>query len=213
MAVITISREFGSSGTEIAKKVAKALNYRFVDKEIIGEVLKEYGLIEFHEVYDAAPTIWPQFDAQDKKHVQMLNRTILACAKMDDVMLLGRGGFVMLHEYLNVVNIRIRAPLQQRVKNIMEITNIDDPVEAEDYVKEQEKIHHRFLQNYYDIRWDDLSLFQMVIDTCCIPVDMAAEWIVQAAHMLEEKEFDPQETTQAIEVDKVLAKTVAEKVG
>ncbi len=208
MAVITISREFGSAGTEIGKNVAESLNYRFVDKRIVGKVLEEYGLIKFDEVYDEAPTIWTQY-AQDKKHVKMLNRTILAFAHLGDLVLVGRGGYALLQDYANVINIRIRAPFEHRVKNTMQIEAIDDPSEAEDYVKEQDQIRRRFLQTYYDINWDDLNFFELVIDTCCIPDDMAAVWIVQAAGMLEEKDFDPQETTQRIEVDEALAKTVA----
>jgi cytidylate kinase len=39
MAVITVSRQLGSLGTEIAQKVAEVLQYEFVDKEKIGMTL------------------------------------------------------------------------------------------------------------------------------------------------------------------------------
>ena len=46
MAVITVSRQLGSLGTEIAQKVAEVLQYEFVDKEKIGMTLATYGLPE-----------------------------------------------------------------------------------------------------------------------------------------------------------------------
>ena len=53
MAVITVSREFGSGGDVIARNAAEALGYNFVDKEFIGKVLNQYGLVEFDKEYDA----------------------------------------------------------------------------------------------------------------------------------------------------------------
>jgi cytidylate kinase len=44
MAVITISRQYGSGGTEIALRVCNLLDYRFVDKEIIARAVDEVGL-------------------------------------------------------------------------------------------------------------------------------------------------------------------------
>lgn len=44
MAVITISRQFGSGGTEIALRVCDLLDYRFVDKEIIARTVDAVGL-------------------------------------------------------------------------------------------------------------------------------------------------------------------------
>ncbi len=44
MAVITISRQFGSGGSEIAALVSQRLNYTYVDKQIIAEAAKKSGL-------------------------------------------------------------------------------------------------------------------------------------------------------------------------
>jgi hypothetical protein len=45
MAVMTISRELGSEGVTIAKKVAQELGYHFVDKDVIERVLDQYGFV------------------------------------------------------------------------------------------------------------------------------------------------------------------------
>lgn len=46
MAVITISRQFGSGGREIAARVCELLGYRYFDKELIAQVAAEVGLSE-----------------------------------------------------------------------------------------------------------------------------------------------------------------------
>ena len=44
MSLITISRQLGSLGTEIAQAVGEKLNYEFVDKAKIEKALSAYGL-------------------------------------------------------------------------------------------------------------------------------------------------------------------------
>ena len=52
MSVITISREFGNVGDDIGERIAQALGYHFVDKEFVGPVLSQYGLINFDSESD-----------------------------------------------------------------------------------------------------------------------------------------------------------------
>ena len=52
MAVITISGEYGSEASEIARRVAAALNYHYVDPVLIEKILDEYGLVEFKAKYE-----------------------------------------------------------------------------------------------------------------------------------------------------------------
>lgn len=54
MTVITISRQYGSGGTEIAQRVAELLGYQYLDKEVIARAAEEAGLtdqevLEFRE--------------------------------------------------------------------------------------------------------------------------------------------------------------------
>ena len=44
MAMITISRQLGSLGTEIARGVAEELKYEYADKEMVGKIMAGYGI-------------------------------------------------------------------------------------------------------------------------------------------------------------------------
>lgn len=46
MAVITISRQFGSGGSEVAARVCELLGYRYFDKSLIGQVAVGMGLLD-----------------------------------------------------------------------------------------------------------------------------------------------------------------------
>jgi cytidylate kinase len=51
MAVITVSRQYGSGGDEIAAEVCDLLEYKYFDKHLMVEAAAEAGLCE-HEVFD-----------------------------------------------------------------------------------------------------------------------------------------------------------------
>ena len=51
MPVITISRQYGSGGTEIAKRVCSKLGYSYFDKNLMARVASEVGLAE-HDIVD-----------------------------------------------------------------------------------------------------------------------------------------------------------------
>ena len=77
MAVITISREVGSEGSYVGRSVAEALGYHLVDRNVIEEVFKQYGLVRFRDVYDSAPGFWARFDEMRAQTVKLLNQVIL----------------------------------------------------------------------------------------------------------------------------------------
>ncbi len=71
MSVITISRQKGSLGDEIAKAVAEKLKYNCVDKMKISDALADQGLQapDFEKFDGKKPTIWQSLSNQKKKLV------------------------------------------------------------------------------------------------------------------------------------------------
>jgi len=93
MGVITISRQMGSEGTYVGKRLAETLGLKYVDKQELGKIMREYGFSSFDEVYDSKPNFWERFDLQRSSTVDFLIQAMKAVAKVGDVVLLGRGGF------------------------------------------------------------------------------------------------------------------------
>ena len=96
MAVITISREPGSGGFEIAQQVAKSLGYALVDKRTTDGIFRQYGLTRFDDVYSSAPSILDLINADNLLLVSMSNEIVEAVAKRGNVVILGRAGFAVL---------------------------------------------------------------------------------------------------------------------
>ncbi len=210
MAVITISRELGSGGTTISTQVAKRLGYPLIDKDLIETILKQYGMVEFDDLYQSATSIWARFDSSNVQLVKMLNKTILAFASRDHSVILGRGGFAILQDYVNVINVRIQAPLAERVQRLMVTENLNDYRAAEERIKENDRVRNTFIETFYHVKWDAADYFDLVLDTSRVTIPMAIDWIVSAAHELDRTKIRPGMSTREIDIDPVLAKTITD---
>lgn len=216
MSVINISRDFGSEGNTIAEKLAKTLGYHFVEKEFFAAVLSEYGLVEFDGEYDAQPGFWEKlnnqrFERRDEV-VEMLNRTIRAVAQHGNVVILGRSGFEVLGQFANILNVRIQSPIPVRIKRVMEEMKI--PLEgAEVFVKENDKVHISFTQEYYQIPWNAIHAFDLVINTYKISPDLAVTWLVEAVSALGTVQEPGKPALSELEIDPILKKAVSDALN
>jgi cytidylate kinase len=209
MTVITISREIGSEGTQIAKEVAAVLDYHFVDKATIVKMLSQYGFIRFGQEYETLPGLLSRFDSRRAEMVEMLNRVIFALAAHGNVVILGRGSFALLAGYADVLNIRTQAPLPVRIMRIMKQQN-SSPIEAETLVNENDVVRANFIESSYNVRWDTTTLFDLVINTSKVPPESAVNWLVEINDNLGRKGEDSLPSTNEIDVQSVLATVVSE---
>ena len=213
MSVITISREFGSEGDAIARKVAQALDYHFVDQKFIGTILTQYGYVEFDKEFSSLPTFWERFDAQREKQrdvmANMLNQVIQAVAHHGHVVILGRSGFEVLGGFADVIHVRLQAPFPVRVGRVMEQQGLSFE-QAEIAVKKSDKTRVAFVEEFYKVTCDSIHAFDMVLNTGKISPDLAANWLVDIAKVpVSSFEID-KPTTDSIVVDRILTETVSE---
>lgn len=213
MSVITISREFGSEGERIAHEVAQTLGFHFVDQKLIGTLLGQYGYVEFSKEYAVLPTFWERFDAQREKQrdlmVDMLNRILQAVAQHGNVVLLGRSGFEVLGGFADVLHVRIQAPFPVRARRIMAQEGLSFE-QAETLVKENDKVRLAFVEEFYKVPWGAIHAFDLVINTGKIPPEVATDMIIQAVKTFETNLETEKPLLASIQVDRILAETVAE---
>lgn len=149
MRIVTISREFGSGGREIGKKIAKELGYDYYDKEIITNIATNMGINEetVEEVLDkdelqAVPLhYYCTFDGgslMPLPQTEMLleqKKVIEAIAKKGrNFVIVGRNADAILSKY-KPFNIFFCADMDAKIKRCMEHRTDDEPKTA----KEMEK--------------------------------------------------------------------------
>lgn len=215
MSVITISREFGCGGDTLARSVAQNLGYHFVDKEFIGILLGQYGLVEFDREYDHLPGFWEKFNAYREKRrdqmVAMLNQVVGAVAQHGNVVILGRSGFVVLGSFADVLHVRLQAPFSARVERVKGKQNITLK-KAEELVKESDRVRVAFIEEFYQVPWEAMLAFDLVINTAKITPTLATSWVIEAAKAFEPLPAKGRPKTSTIAVDPVLAQAVSDEL-
>jgi cytidylate kinase len=216
VSVITISREFGSEGDAIARKVAQILGYHFVDQKFIGIILGQYGYVEFDKEYQNLPTFWERFDAQREKQrdvmVGMLNHVIQAVAHHGNVVILGRSGFEVLGGFADVLHVRLQAPFSVRVGRVISEQKITFE-EAEALVKKNDKVRLAFVEEFYKVPWGAVQAFDLVVNTGKVFPALTTDWVVDAAKTFVNNMEIGKPTTASIKVDRILAEAVSDELG
>ena len=168
MAVITISGAW-QWRLDIARQVAKQRSYEFVDKRTTDGIFRQYGLTKFDDLYSSAPSILDLLNADNLLLISMANEIVEAVAKRGNVVLLGRAGFSVLGSYADVLNVRIGVPFSDRVQRVMAREGLTDLDAAMARVKEDDEVHRKYVQRFYNKQWDDPTNFDLIIDTASSP--------------------------------------------
>lgn len=214
MAVITISRLVGSRGTLIGKEVAKRMKYDYVDRELIQEIMNQYGEVEFKNIYDKKLSIWDRYSGITNGMLDFFKRVMLSIAKSGNVVIIGRGSFVSLREYDDVLDIMIYAPMNMRIKAIMQMRNIDDPEKAEKYILHKEEVRQSFIEHTYNIKWNQIDNFDLVFNTGKLSPELVIDTIVMAGKNIESRVLGKDSLlTSEIKSDEILDNTVKSLLG
>jgi cytidylate kinase len=212
--VITISSEIGTGGVEIAGRVAAELDYAFVDEHTSDRILRQYGLTKFKELYDSGPSLLDLLRVENLLIISMYNEILEALARRGRVVILSRVGFAVLGGYADALNVRIVAPVAQRVQRILASHGLTDAAAAEEHLREDDIGHRKFVHRFYNRDSDEPAGYGLTIDTGSTSVEDATRQVVEAARAaFRTSAVAGATTTAAIEVDPVLASAIADVMG
>jgi cytidylate kinase len=187
MAIITIARQIGSLGNEIAADVAQRLDYTLVDQARLQDAAEEYGMLksELEEVHERRPTLVTRYlTMRHRAYLDMIQTIIYEYARADDVVILGRGATVLLSDVPSALHVNMFASFDRRVEAVMAHEGITRPL-AEHLVRESDHDRAGYLRYLFDCDWMDPLLYDLMINTDVITRKHACDVIVQAAHAKE----------------------------
>ena len=113
MSIITISRCSYSRGKEVAEKVAAALGYECISREILLEASEQFNIPEIklvRAIHDA-PSILERFTYGKERYVAYLKAALMKHVQKDNVVYHGLAGHFFLQEIPHVFKVRIVADL------------------------------------------------------------------------------------------------------
>jgi len=127
MTIVAISRELGSGGTAVGAAVAKELGFRYVDREVILKAAEAHHVPaeKLEDVDERRLTFWERFDEEKRRFVVFIESAFYAHAEEGNVVMVGRGGPLLLQGVSHALRVRIMAPVEVRVRRVMEEYRLD----------------------------------------------------------------------------------------
>jgi hypothetical protein len=130
----------------------------------------------FGGIFSAAA---PPFAITLKDYVRVMEMVIRNLSQEGSVVLVGRGGQVVLRDVSQALHVQIVAPFQRRVATLVEREGIAER-DASVALKASDRARKDYLRRYHHADWLDPNLHDLVINTGKISPIQAAELVVSA---------------------------------
>ncbi len=195
---ITISREYGSGGAEIARRIAERTRWKLVDDPLLEEIARRAKVPSevarrydecvnpwFHRLVQAVwrgghegAASWVESGAFDADQMmRMWTEVIHEAVTIGQAVIVGRGGQCLLRERRDVFHASVHAPLSFRIENLRRMLGLSEGVE--EMALETDRRRAAFIRRYFGEDWKDYRLYHLVIDAS-IGLDRAVEAILRA---------------------------------
>jgi cytidylate kinase len=203
MRAVTISREYGSGGGEIASRLAKRLGWQLIDHALVERVASELGTsLEEAEAHDeqgegvitrllnSMQYIYPAYTASapptallsdEVAYRETVNKIVRRAAARGHVVIVGRGAQVILADRRDVLHVRIIAPFEQRVAYVMQREGLDRH-SAEARIQRKDHARARHLEQEYHHKPDEAQLYDLVLNTSRLDLESAVALICSTLH-------------------------------
>lgn len=176
--LITIGREYGSGGREIAEILSKDLEIPLFDRNMISMIAKKHGFDEDVLTSEDERLANPFFEpyvpygietgALSERLFSMQSKIIREEADKGPAIFVGRCADDVLSKYPDVVNIFIFAPHEDRIERIMKNESIDDSLAADKIVRRIDKTRKSYYQFYTDKKWGSSQGMDLMINSSAL---------------------------------------------
>jgi cytidylate kinase len=201
MAVVTVSRQYGSGGSEVAERVARALGWKLYDNAVVEEVAQRLrmtpaevsareervpSLVERMASAMAlgAPEMIPMVgdlaaQPSEERMVMVTQRVIEDAVRAGPAVLVGRGAQCMLAR-TDALHVFCYAPVEELVRYAVEV--LDVPFhEAGKKVAEVNHQRQEWVKRHFRRDWRDLANYDLCVNTARLGLDGSAELVTLLA--------------------------------
>jgi cytidylate kinase len=167
MAILTISRRYGSGGRDIGHAVADLLHFEYVDRkrilEDIGKAGQAWG--DFAKQYDEKqPSVYERYKWSFRGFVALNQAQILDYALQDNMVIMGRGGNFLLRGIPFAFRVHLKASMDDRIDRLIKREGIDSG-NARWLIEKVDKEMAGAVYLIYGSAWDDPKQYDRVFDT------------------------------------------------
>jgi len=202
MPIITVSRQYGSGGSEVAARVARALEWHLYDNEVVDEVARRLGMsaedVSAREervpslperiasamalgMPEVMPTVAELAMRPDDERILTVTKRVMEEAVLaGPAVLVGRGAQCMLATRTDALHVYCYAPMDALVSYA--ITNLGVArTDAHRVVEENNRHREQFVKRHWKRNWRDVANYHLCVNTAWLGLDGSADLIVQLA--------------------------------
>lgn len=196
--VITINREAGSGGKEIATKLGELLGVKVYGKEILASIREKYHLTneDIEEIKAAKPGWWSDFcrfykqfgttaaiayesfEVDSSQLYEEEAKILKELVAQESCIIVGRTGFHVFKDNPNAMRILIIANPECRVKRLMERQNVDEKG-AREIMERADKARENYTKAFAGVSRYDARNYDMVLNVSGFTTDQIAQFLAQ----------------------------------
>jgi len=202
MPVITISRMYGSGGSEVAQRVAEALGWSLFDNDMVDAIAERSGLTRAEvsaqdervpsmverlaaalslgspEMLPPVPT--GPMETTEERIVAVTRRVIEEAVQTGPAVFVGRGAQCLLAEREDALHVFCYAPRIALRKYAVDTFKVG-PDEADKMINDQNKQREQYVRRHWNRNWLAQENYHLCVNTAWLGLDGAAEQVLEAA--------------------------------
>ena len=196
MAVITISKEFGTESEKVASQAAKKLGYEYIGEQLIAEIAKELHVSEseaemfrktsqsrilrFVDRYTCS-LVQKVVDREhgcldDKNYYETTKKLVLNVYEAGNAIILGWGGQCILRGNPNALHVRLVKDEETKIREVMKNRNLEHKA-AKAFIEREESDLKAYIEHYFNEDWNAAHLYDLIIDMGKTSVEQAVDLI------------------------------------
>lgn len=178
ISVVTISRQLGSGGSELAKKIAELCDFHLIWREVINQAAIKIGAPEVALAMIDELGLFGLFpdEATCSAYCTAVQQVMFKYAESGNVVIVGRASQMILKDYPNTLHIRVIADLNTRIQTLSKTKKITQQAARSQIIK-SDSSRQKYLKDFYQVDLNDPALYDITLNSGRISIDQASAWI------------------------------------
>ena len=183
--IISIGREFGSGGHEIAEILAKHYGLNLYDKNLLQEIANEKSVeVKNLEKYDEVPrnlfmtrTVKGYSNSAEENLANMqFDYLRKKAASGESFVIVGRCSEDILKEYEGLVSIFVLGDMEEKIKRIMDREDVDR-LKAEESIAYHDRKRKTYHNHFCRGKWGDSRNYDLSINSSKLGIDKTIDML------------------------------------
>ena len=186
--IISIGRQLGSGGKEIAEKLGERLNIKVYDKTLLEVAARESGLDTtvfetadeqehssffsgLFSIHGSLGDYMPTGNCiENDKLFEIQSETIRGIAENESCIIVGRCAEYVLRDHPGMVSVFITANNDDRIRRIMKIEHLERD-KAVDFIEKGDKRRRSYHDYYATTQWGEAHSYDICVNSSKMGID------------------------------------------